>query len=141
MDTPITTREFRADDYDAAVQLWSRVEGLEIAECDGKDNVARFLRRNLDCSRVAIAEGKIVAVALCGHDGRRGYIYHLAVEPKYQRTGVGRLLVQECLSALRAPGIERAIILVAGDNERGHSFWRRIGWEEIEGVVVMGIDV
>jgi N-acetylglutamate synthase len=141
MGAPITTREFRAGDYDAAVQLWSRLEGLEIAEGDGKDDVARFLQRNLECSRVAIAGEEIVAVALCGHDGRRGYIYHLATEPRYQRTGLGRLLVEECLSALRASGIQRALILVAGENDRGRSFWRRMGWEEIEGVVIMGIDV
>jgi ribosomal protein S18 acetylase RimI-like enzyme len=141
MDPHITTREFRIDDYEGAVRLWGVVEGVEIAEGDGRDDVASFLARNPGWSRVAVIDGEIVAVALCGHDGRRGHIYHLAVEPAYQRQGLGQLLVEECLSALRAAGIQRAIILVAGDNKDGLSFWRRAGWEEINGAVVMGIDL
>ena len=137
----IITREFRIDDYDAALRLWRAVEGVEIAEGDDKNDVARFLERNPEWSRVAVDNGKIVAVAMCGHDGRRGHIYHLAVDPKYQRRGLGKVLVDECLGALRAAGIQRAIILVAGDNECARSFWQRAGWEEIDGAVAMGIDL
>ena len=141
MKSPICTREFRIDDYEVAVRLWRVVEGVEIAEGDDKKDVASFLERNPGWSRVAIIDGKIVGVALCGHDGRRGHIYHLAVEPAYQRQGLGKVLVDECLSSLRATGIQRVIILVAGDNERGLSFWRRAGWEKIDGAVAMGIDL
>jgi ribosomal protein S18 acetylase RimI-like enzyme len=141
MESPITTREFRIDDYEAAVELWRVVEGVEIAEGDDKNSIASFLQRNPEWSRVAIIDGKIVGVALCGHDGRRGHIYHLAVDPAYQRRGLGKLLVEECLSGLRAVGIQRVIILVAGDNAYGLSFWRRAGWEKVDGAVVMGIDL
>jgi ribosomal protein S18 acetylase RimI-like enzyme len=141
MESPIRTREFRIDDYEAAVRLWRVVDGVEIAEGDDKNSIASYLERNPGWSRVALADGKIVAVALCGHDGRRGHIYHLAVEPSYQGQGLGKLLVDECLSRLRAAGIQRAIILVAGDNDRGLSFWRRTGWEQIDGAIVMGIDL
>jgi N-acetylglutamate synthase len=137
----ITTRPFRIDDYDAAIDLWNRVEGLEIAEGDGREEIARFLERNAGFSRVAMAEDHIIAVALCGHDGRRGYIYHLAIDPKYQRRGLGKILVEECLRRLQTAGIQRAIILVAGYNDSGRFFWRSIGWEELHGVVAMGIDV
>ncbi len=82
-----------------------------------------------------------MGAALCGHDGRRGHIYHLAVEPAYQRLGVGKRLVDECLVGLRAAGIERVIILVAADNARGRAFWRRAGWEDISGAAAMGIDL
>ena len=137
----ITTREFAIADYDAAVGLWNRVEGLEIAEGDSRQDIANYLSRNAGLSRVAEDESAIVGVALCGHDGRRGHIYHLAVEPAYQRLGLGKRLVDECLHALRSAGIKRAIIMVAENNTLGRSFWRRCGWEDIPGAVSMGIDV
>jgi hypothetical protein len=84
MKDTICTREFSISDYDAAVKLWKRVDGLEIAEGDDKESVARFLTRNPGLNRVATNGSAIVGVSLCGHDGRRGHIYHLAVHPRYQ---------------------------------------------------------
>ena len=137
----IDTREFCASDYDAALQLWNRVEGLEIAEGDERADVAQFLARNAGLSRVAVDEAAIIGVALCGYDGRRGHIYHLAVDPAYQGCGVGRRLLDECLRGLREFGAKRAIILVADDNQRGTKFWQHCGWEKISGATPMGIDV
>src|SRR5437879_791187 len=74
----IDTREFCIGDYDAALQLWHRVEGIEIAEGEEKESVGKFLVRNPGLSRVAVDGPTIIGVALCGHDGRRGHIYHLA---------------------------------------------------------------
>jgi ribosomal protein S18 acetylase RimI-like enzyme len=141
MKGEIATREFSIIDYDAAIELWQRVEGLEIAEGDDREGVAHFLARNPGLSRVATDTAAIVGVALCGHDGRRGYIYHLAVDPIYQGTGLGKRLMNECLDGLRRAGLKRALILVASDNPRGRKFWRRCGWEEVPGPVVMGIDL
>jgi len=141
MSGKTNTREFSINDYDAAVDLWQRVEGLEIAEGDDRESVAQFLARNPGLSRVVTDGSGIVGVALCGHDGHRGYIYHLAVDPTYQGRGLGRRLVDECLEGLRQTGLKRVIILVAGDNPRGREFWKRCGWEEITGVISMGIDL
>jgi ribosomal protein S18 acetylase RimI-like enzyme len=49
--------------------------------------------------------------------------------------------MDECLAGLRRAGLKRALILVARDNPRGRKFWRRHGWEEIPGPIVMGIDL
>lgn len=141
MSDRIRTREFRIDDYDAAVALWKRVEGIEIAEGDSREEIAQYISRNPGLSRVAEEGSTIVGVALCGHDGHRGHIYHLAVEPTYQRLGLGKRLAEECLNGLRIAGIKRAIILVADNNDCGRSFWRRSGWEDIPGVLAMGIDL
>ncbi len=141
MSGNIDTREFSIDDYDAAIRLWRRVEGLEIAEGDDREGLAQFLKRNRGLSRVAIDGAAIVGVALCGHDGRRGYVYHLAVDPAYQRCGLGRRLLDECLNGLRSAGVKRVIIMVADDNQRGAEFWKRQGWEEISGAILMGIDL
>ena len=141
MTGQMVTREFVIEDYDAAFQLWQRVEGLEIAEGDEKEGVAQFLVRNSGLSRVATDGSTIVGVVMCGHDGRRGHIYHLAVDPAYRRYGLGRRLVKECLERLRTVGIVRAIIQVADYNLGGAEFWKRAGWEDIPGAVPMGIDV
>jgi len=141
MSDNIETCEFSIGDYDAALEIWQRVEGLEIAEGDDRESVANFLARNPGLSRVATDGTAIIGIALCGHDGRRGYIYHLAVDPAYQARGFGKRLMNECLEGLRRAGLKRALILVADDNPRGRKFWRRCGWEEVPGPVIMGIDL
>ncbi len=65
MSEKVHTREFCISDYDAALLLWQRVEGLEIAEGDDRQGVAQFLARNPALSRVAIDGSAIVGVALC----------------------------------------------------------------------------
>jgi ribosomal protein S18 acetylase RimI-like enzyme len=137
----ISTREFVIDDYDEAVTVWNLAEGVEVAEGDSKEEIRAYLLRNPGLSRVAEDNGTIVGAVLCGHDGRRGLIYHLAMAPAYHGKGIGKLLVQECLTRLRAAGIARALILVAHDNAAAHSFWLRVGWEDVPGAILMGIDL
>jgi Acetyltransferases len=140
MTPAVKTREFRIADYDGAKKLWKRVEGVEVAEGDSRRDLQKYLLRNPGLSRVAEAGTQIVGAVLCGHDGRRGLIYHLAIDPAYRRQALGKRLVRECLAALRKVGIKRAIILVAKDNPSGRFFWRRCGWEDLPAAVAMGID-
>jgi ribosomal protein S18 acetylase RimI-like enzyme len=141
MKADLETREFAISDYDEAIQLWKRIEGVEIAEGDDRESVAHFLARNPGLSRVATDRSKIVGIAFCGHDGRRGHIYHLAVDPNYRGRGLGKRLVDECLKGLRRLGLQRANIMVATDNPRGRDFWNKCGWEELDGAIGMGIDL
>ena len=137
----ISTREFVIDDYDEAVALWNLLKGIEVAEGDSREEICAYLLRNPGLSRVAEEDGTIVGAVLCGHDGRRGLIYHLAVAPAYHGKGIGKLLVGECIAQLRGVGIARALILVARDNPGAHSFWQRSGWEDVPGAILMGIDL
>jgi len=137
----IDVRGFHIDDYEAAVALWKNVEGIEIAEGDERNDIAFFLERNPGLSRVAFDGERMIAAVLCGHDGHRGYIYHLAVDLNVRRTGLAARLVDECLAGLRQAGLKRALILVAGDNPGGRSFWERRGWEVVEDAAAMGIDL
>jgi N-acetylglutamate synthase len=137
----VATREFVIDDYDKAVALWEKIEGVEICEGDSREEIGEYLKRNPGLSRVAEIDGVMVGAALCGHDGRRGWIYHLAVAPAHRGHGVGKRLVDDCLRQLRAVGVKRAIILVAGDNPAGHRFWLNDGWEDIDGAIAMGKDL
>jgi len=137
MSNRVTTREFVMSDYDDVIALWEGVEGVEICEGDSRQEIAEYLKRNPGLSRVAVLDDKIVGAALCGHDGRRGWIYDLAVAPTHRRQKVGNVLLESCVDALRAIGLKRAIILVAGDNPGGHDFWLRNGWEDIDGAIAM----
>jgi N-acetylglutamate synthase len=137
----MTTRDFVIADYGAAVALWDEVGGVEICEGDSQEELGEFLARNPGLSRVAEENGTLVGAVLCGHDGRRGWIYHLAVSPACRGRGLGRLLLDDCVRGLHRAGIKRAIILVARDNPLGHQFWHRNGWEEILEVVPMARDL
>ena len=84
----------------------------------------------------------VVGVVLCGHDGRRGHIYHLAVDPAYRGYGLGKRLVEECLERITTRPASCAPLswwptTIFG----GAEFWKRAGWEDIPGAVPMGIDV
>ena len=137
MNDGVTTREFGMADYDAAIALWSCEEGIEICEGDSREEMSEYIKRNPGLSRVAEVDGQIAGVALCGHDGRRGWIYHLAVAPAHRRRKVGQQLLDACVDGLKRAGLKRAIILVAGDNPGGHDFWLRNGWEDIDGAIAM----
>src|SRR3954466_1034795 len=108
----ITTRELVMTDYDAVIALWCASDGVEVCEGDSREEIAEYLRHNPGLSRVLECDGLLAGAALCGHDGRRGWIYHLAVAPAFRRRALGRLLLDDCVHGLRAAGLKRAIILV-----------------------------
>lgn len=129
-------------DLDAARALWAAADGVEVAEGDSPEELARYLKRNPGLSTVALdGDGRLVGAVLCGHDGRRGLIYHLAVAPEHRGRGVGRALMQRSLSALKGKGISRALLLVADDNDGGKRFWLREGWEDMTFAKPMGLDL
>lgn len=117
------------DDLAAVIELWSRTEGVGLNESDSPAALGCFLARNPGLSRVARDGDKLVAAVLCGHDGRRGFLYHLAVLPEYRRQGLGRDLVEQCLAALGELGIQKCNALVYRDNAEGRQFWQQIGFE------------
>ena len=137
MPESVTTREFVMGDYDQAVALWKAEEGIEVCEGDSREEIKEYLRRNPGLSRVAKAGSEIVGAVLCGHDGRRGIIYHLAVAPEHRGRGIGKMLLDDCVRGLRQAGLPRVIILVAGDNAAGHQFWLRNGFEDLAFVIAM----
>ncbi len=120
-------RPFALDDYAAARALWEASEGVGLDDSDSRERIQAFLRRNPGLSAVAEVDGTVVGAVLCGHDGRRGLIYHLAVAHAHRRQGVGAALVSASLAALRAEGIRKCHVLVFADNHEANQFWRRQG--------------
>ncbi|HTQ51728.1 MAG TPA: GNAT family N-acetyltransferase [Candidatus Acidoferrales bacterium] len=124
----IIARHFRIQDYDAVIRLWRRTEGVGLNESDTRRAIALYLRRNPHFSFVAEKDGSLIGAVLCGHDGRRGYLHHLAVARRYRRRGIGRRLVNACLSRLQKAGISRCNIFIFANNAAGMKFWARAGW-------------
>ena len=127
---------------DDARALWAEADGVEITDGDSPEEIARYLARNPGLSTVALNEsGQLVGAVLCGHDGRRGFVYHLAVAKNHRERGVGRAIMRRSVAALQREGLPRALLLVAADNEGGHAFWQREGWEDMPFAKPMGLDL
>lgn len=114
--------------YEAALDLWRQCEGIVLRGADGRDGVERFLERNPGLSLVAMENGRLVGAILCGHDGRRGYLYHLAVAKNRRDRGIGSELVIRCLDRLARLGIEKVHVDVLGENSNAQAFWSTLGW-------------
>ena len=123
-------RAMTAEDYDGLYALWMTIKGFGIRSIDdSREGVERFLKRNPGFSVVAVAEnGQIVGGILCGHDGRRGCLYHVCVREDYRRLGIGKAMVVFCMNALKQEDINKVSLIAFTRNDVGNAFWNRIGW-------------
>ena len=117
------------EDYERVYTLWSGTKGMGLRSIDdSKEGIERFLRRNPTTCFLAEADGEVVGAIICGHDGRRGYIYHTAVKESLRGQGIGKQLADKACEALKAEGITRCGLFVFADNEGGKDFWLSQGW-------------
>lgn len=122
-------RVMTIDDYEEVYVLWKKIRGFGIRSIDdSREGVARFLKRNPTTSVVAVEDGKIVGSILCGHDGRRGCLYHVCVDEAYRRHGIGRDMVVSAMKALQAEQINKVSLIAFTKNDIGNAFWNTIGW-------------
>ncbi|GGG15206.1 GNAT family N-acetyltransferase [Paenibacillus abyssi] len=121
-------RQMNIEDYEQLIELWQQIEGLGLSEADSKESIAYYLQRNPGMSFVCVDNEKIVGTILSGHDGRRGFIYHMAVAPGYRGRKIANTLVSQCLSRLKQERIMKCHLMVLADNEAGQQFWSKLGW-------------
>lgn len=124
-------------DYEEVIALWRASEGIGLSDADTREGVARFLDRNPGLSLVARDGAQLAGAVLCGHDGRRGYIHHLAVHRSDRRRGLGRSLVDRCLGALKRLGIDKCHLFVYGENRDAILFWQKTDWTERIDLIMM----
>ena len=121
------------EDYEGVYALWKKIKGFGIRSIDdSKEGVARFLKRNPTTSVVAEKDGRIVGSILCGHDGRRGCLYHVCVDEDYRRHGIGKRMVVFAMKALKEEKINKVSLIAFTENDIGNAFWNKIGWTERE---------
>jgi predicted acetyltransferase/predicted GNAT family acetyltransferase len=128
LDESTGMREIHPDDYMEIVDLWSSTPGMGMSRADSEDSITRFLLRNPGLSFCFKECGKIIATILCGHDGRRGYIYHVMTAPEYRGRGIAVKLAEKSLRCLKEAGIDKCHLFVFADNEPGNAFWSSTCW-------------
>lgn len=122
-------RTMKIEDYDKVRELWDSIKGFGIRSMDDSyDGVVRFLKRNPTTSIVAEENGKMVGSILCGHDGRRGCFYHVCVEESKRKHGIGKLMAQAAMEALKKEQINKVSLIAYRKNEVGNNFWQELGW-------------
>ena len=132
---------FSPDLHTGAYALWQRCAGIGMSDADSAENIRPYLQRNPGMSFVALDNNIIVGTILCGHDGRRGYIHHLAVDSGYRLRGIARRLVEKSLSALGAHGIQKCHLFIMTDNGPGMRFWETIGWTFRSDLGIMSVNI
>ena len=126
-----STRNVTIEDYDAIFALWNSAEESRRAlnpVDDTREGISKYLERNPNTCFAAVKDGKIIGVILTGHDGRRGIIHHLCVNPEYRRMGIANRLVSLAEEALKKEGIQKIFGLVFKDNEPANAFWEQQGY-------------
>ena len=125
----MSIRLMTIDDYEKVYELWKSCAGMGLNNLDdSKEGIGKFLKRNPDTCFVADADNNIVGVIIVGNDGRRGYIYHTAVNPQYRKQGIAKSLVDTAMTALQKIGINKAALVVFDRNEIGNDFWKKMGF-------------
>ena len=121
-------REMVAADYSSVMSIWQQSEGMTLREVDSEVNIAAYLARNEGLSFVAVEAGELVGAVLAGTDGRRGYLQHLAVLPEFRKQGLGRMLTEHVVAALKRIGIEKTHLFVHTSNLEAQDFYQNLGW-------------
>ena len=125
----MTIRPMTLDDYDRVYALWMSCKNMGFNDVDdSRDGIGRYLKRNPATCFVAEDDGELAGVIFSGHDGRRGFIHHMAVGEGFRRRGVATALVNRALDALKDEGIAKVALLVFRTNEPGNAFWEEMGF-------------
>lgn len=132
----MTIRPMTKGDYDEVYAMWQTTSKRALSNADSREQIERYLDRNDGMSQVAVIDGKIVGTVLAGHDGRRGFIHHMAVLPEYRRRKIGHSLAQTALEKITAEGIDKTHIFCYQNNETGQNFWTDFGFEKRDDVFV-----
>ncbi len=127
---PVEIDEMTIEHFDTLLALWRASEGIGLSSTDSHERISAYLNRNPGLSLIALDNNELVGAILCGHDGRRGYIHHLAVAETHRHQGIGTTLVALVLLELEKVGIDKCHLFVIAENAPALAFWRSIGWQE-----------
>ena len=119
----------KVTDYEKIYDLWMSCKNMGFNDIDdSKEGISRFLERNPNTSFVAMENDELLGIILGGHDGRRGYIYHMSVAENHRKEGIGSSLVKKCLESFKNEKISKVALLVFKYNETGNAFWKKQGF-------------
>lgn len=141
--TSVSVRPFRfPGDYERALQLWQSIgKGVHVGRSDSREEIEKKLARDPDLFLVAEADGELVGTVIGAYDGRRGFIYHLAVKADFRRLGLATRLMNEVEKRLRSHGCLRCHLFVLRENEGALRFYEKQGWDRMDYVYSYGKDL
>lgn len=133
-------REFHyPEDYARAIHLWENSgSGVHVSTSDSPKEIEKKIIRDPDLFLVCVSEDEIIGTVLGGFDGRRGIIYHLAVDSAYRGQGIAKALMTEVENRLKAKGCIRCYLLVTTENTAAMQFYEHSGWEQMDFVKIYG---
>lgn len=126
----IEIRDFAPSNVAEVLELWRRTPGIVLRDVDAPEPLTTYLARNPGLSFIAVDGPSIVGAILCGTDGRRGYVQHLAVGLSHRGRGIGRRLAARAVEALAMVGADKCHLMVLADNATAAGFWRHVGWQD-----------
>lgn len=143
MAQPASIRRMEPEDYEQAYALWQRTPGMHLHSLNNTyGGIAALLAKNPSSCFVAVdGDGNVIATALSATDGRKGYLYHVAVDEHWQGNGIGTALINRIYEVFKALGIVKLGLLVVSDNTEGQEFWLRRGWNTRPDVVYLDHDL
>jgi len=131
----------RIEDFDEIYKLWNSIQGLNLNKADEKESVSAYLLHNPNQSYVCKLSNKIIGTIMCGNDGRRAFIYHLAVLPEYQRKGIATELVRLAIDMQKQLGIDKCAIFILNENVYGKNFWSNLGFSKVQEAETMAKNI
>ena len=134
----IVYRTLTKDDSSDVLSFWSNTHGVRLQK-NGEDSeagISAYLDRNPGFSFIAECDGQIVGAILCGHDGRRGFVYHLAVDRANRRMGIGKKLLRLSVEQLKANNIKKCVLFILKENDIGEAFYKSLLWKEDDKVKI-----
>ena len=134
MPPNLSIREYRPADRDAVIALWEAC-GLTRPWNDPATDIAFCVARPESTILVGETDGRLIASVMTGHDGHRGWLYYLAVEPGLQKSGHGRTMVAAAEDWLKARGAPKVMLMVRPENTTVRAFYDALGYEEEERVI------
>jgi ribosomal protein S18 acetylase RimI-like enzyme len=121
-------REFRDDDRDAVIALWRDCDLTRPWNPPERD-IELCRRSGHGTLFVAEMDGRVVGTIMVGHDGHRGWVYYVAVDPSRRRAGLGRMLMSRAEDHLAAQGVPKIMLLIRETNGAVAAFYERLGYQ------------
>lgn len=140
MDNRIVVRAMTESDIDQVLKLWNDIFGPSFLESSvTKEELIAYMKKNPDASSVACTEdGKVIGALLCGSDGIRGFIYHIAIYNEYRVNEIEKRLLERSLSKLKEIGIKTGFIFTQSNNHDIDVTFNSIGWVVIPNELNLG---
>jgi ribosomal protein S18 acetylase RimI-like enzyme len=132
-DGALSITSIEDSDLSEVIALWQRCGSTREWNNPAAD-IALARRESNSTVLVGRDNGGVVASVLVGHDGHRGWVYYVTVDPDHRFKGYGRVIMSAAEDWLRVRGIEKLQLMVRGDNAKVHAFYRSLGYYDQERV-------